>query len=331
MCLTGCSKPADPGSDPSGSATAKDAVHPCASCTITVSPKTLKICGASKTVTVTATGSPAGGSFAWESSDTAVATVSATGGTATVTGVGAGSATIKATYTPPGCSACSDTASLKVCTCTAGRKYAYAYKSVAKLTGAKAKIKTRYGKLCCEDLGCTDGAYNVIFISVAADSGGSHWWAQAGYGRERTAGSAAIKKYRYAEMQGSTYKVKYDAPNAPAEGSVHAYQIELEKSTGTWTYSFDGSAWQTFADNGWKGTPGDTAKCVSEIFNTEDDMAGTAADKCSFTEWQHRIEGKGYKDAGLTSSDIVNNDTSEWGAEQVSSTAFNLWDKKPLP
>jgi hypothetical protein len=52
-----------------------------------------------RTKTLTAIGSPGGGSFAWSSGNAGVATVSGTGQTATVEGVAPGTATITVTYT----------------------------------------------------------------------------------------------------------------------------------------------------------------------------------------------------------------------------------------
>src|SRR5258708_23104396 len=38
-----------------------------------------------------------------------------------------------------------------------------------------------------------------------------------------------------------------------------------------------------------------------------------------------------WQDAGLAKSDVRTADAGEWGAEWVSGTAFNIWDKQPLP
>ncbi len=318
----------------SGEKSPCNSTSPVLTCTVTISPKPISICGAGKTASLTATGTPSGGSFSWKSSDEGVATVSASGSPATVTGVKTGTVTITVTYTAGGFG-CTDTVQVKVCTCTAVRKYANAKKSVAKLIGVRGKIKTRYGKLCCEGEPCaTLSAYHVVYVNVTK-SISPIIWAQTGYGRERNAGSTNIKQYRYAEMNGNHYKVNYDTANAPAEGSIHTYQCELDKSNGGWSFSFDGTAWQPFADDAWKDTFGDHVQWTGEIFNKEDDMPGTAGNKCSFTECQTRIDGKAFADAGIAAGDVgipsPSHDSSEWGEEWVSATAINIWDKNPLP
>lgn len=307
----------------------------CKACAVTLNPKDIKICGANKTKEVTAAGTPGGGSYSFKSSDTAVASVTGSGEKGTIKGVKQGTAVITVTYTVAGCTPCTDTVNVKVCTCTpaggGGRFYAYAGpKSVAKLIGGKAKIKTRYMKICCEDEGCnTDTGYHVVYVNVSNNSGDMKW-AQTGWGRERSAGSTAIKKYRYAEMQGDVYKVNYDTANAPADGTTHEYRCDLDKAAGKWTFSYDGTAWENYADNFWKNKTGTDVQWTGEIFNKEDDMAGTSGDKCKFTECQYCVEGKAFKDAGLVAGDVNSDDASEWGAEHISGTEFNIWDKKPL-
>jgi hypothetical protein len=331
-------EPTNPNAGPGAAAPADATVKPCpgAGCTVTLSPKDIKLCGAGKTKEVTATGSPAGGTYTFSSSDASIATVTGASNKGTIKAVAQGKIVVTVTYTSSGCAPCTDTANVSVCTCTpkggGGRFYAHAGpKDVADLIGIKAKIKTRYGKVCCEDEGCsTDSAYHVVYANIS-NSAGTLQWAQTGYGRERNPGSAAAKKYRYAEMNGSAYLVKYDTDNPPAEGSVHEYRCDLDKAAGKWSYKQDGTEWKNFQDNAWKAMKGTSVQWTGEIFNKEDDMVGTAGDKCAFTECQYCVDGKAYQDAGLVAADVQSDDNSEWGAEFVSATAFNIWDKKPLP
>ena len=206
-------------------------------------------------------------------------------------------------------------------------------KFIADLIGVKAKIKTRYGKLCCEDEECSDkDAFHVVYVNISNTSGG-FIWAQTGWGRERNAGSKSIKKYRYAEMKGTTGSPasnNYDTGKAPADGSTYEYRVDLDVASGKWDFSFDGSAWEHFTGNGWKNTKGTDVQWTGEIFNKEDDMPGTSGDKCNFTECQYRVDGAAYVDAGFTAADVTSSDSSEWGSERVNDTAFNIWDQKPL-
>src|SRR6185503_18511158 len=156
-------------------------------CTVALSPKDIKLCGVGKTKEVTATGTPGGGAYAFKSSADSVASVAGNNEKGTISAVAQGAAVITVTYSTAGCTPCTDTVTVKVCTCTpksaGGRWYANAKKSVSKLIGVKAKIKTRYGKICCEDEGCsTETGYHVVYINVSNTSG-SVKWAQTGYGR----------------------------------------------------------------------------------------------------------------------------------------------------
>src|SRR5579884_1939786 len=451
-----------------------DAVQPCASCTVTLNPSPVKICDTTTKKNVTAAGTPAGGSFAWSIDDAKIGTVAGSGKTAKVQGKSPGKTKVKVTYSVSGCS-CSAEADVSVCTCTPapndGRHYTSAHKGIAGAIGVRAKIKTRYGKVCCEDEGCSKlDSYNVVYANITntthtAASTAKMIWAQSGFGRERDAGTTNINKYRYAEMKGggAAYKVLYDKANPPAEGTVHLYECLLDPASGKWSFSQDGAVWQTFADPAWKNNSSSTIQYTGEIIDQEDDMAGTAADKCAITECQYLLDaGKptetlrdvlydfgfdksnvtpehqaqldaiaddvkkswdtppeiikirlvghtdavgspGYnmglgqrralavrgaladalennqaglsqkvqfatqskgeselidftntpagdarnrrvqvfittkaalpkwQDAGLTAAEVNSDDNSEWGAEWVSGTAFNIWDKKPLP
>jgi len=324
-------KPTLPSAGSGANAPPNNPVGTC-NCTVTLSPKDVKLCGAGKTADVTASSTPSGGTYSFSSSDTGVATVAGSSNKGTITGVKQGTATIKVTCTVPGCTPCTDTATVKVCTCSpksgGGRYYAYASKSDTNITAGKATIKTHYGKLCCEHLGCTDLAKNNAYVNVL---GAGRTWAQTGYRRIRNAGSSTYTKMRYTEMNGAVYKRKDDTPGAPAEGSSHEYRVELDASAGTWTFYYDGTAWSTFTDTGWQNTGGTTVQYPGELINKEDDMPGTSGDKCSFTDCQYRTGTNSYVDAGFTAANLHTDDSAEWGIELVSVTAFNIWDKNPNP
>lgn len=292
----------------------------------------LRICGAAVTAQVTATGTPGGGTYAWSSSDASIASVAAAGATATVTGVAQGRTTIRVTYNPPGCTPCSAQVNVDVCTCTpgAGRHfYAHAYKAIADLVGAKTKLKTRWGKLCCEGCG-TSAAFSSPFVNISNETG-TLIWAQSGFNKERTAGQVNTFTCRFAEANGNTYHVNFDTAHPPAEGSEHVYQVDLNEATGAWSFSFDGTVWETFTDAAWIHKRGNSVQWSGEIINREDDMAGTDADKCHFTECQFKTHGHAYQDAAITAAEVHTDDNAEWGASRISGTAIDIWDKKPLP
>jgi Bacterial Ig-like domain (group 2) len=302
-------------------------VAPCV-CHVTLAPNPFSVCNTT-TGTLTATGTPAGGTYAWSSSDTTVATVAGSGATATVTQVAPGRATITVTYSPPACSPCSATAAATTCKCTFGRKYAHADKRAANLIAGRTRIKTRWGKLCCEGCGTTD-AVAAAYVNISNSSSGVKW-AQVGYSRRRNPGSTSVIQYRKAEIQGNGYNITMDTANAPAEGSVHEWKCELDKTTGQWTYYDNGTAFSPFSDPYWTTALGTVVQWVGEIFNKEDDMPGTASDKCNFTDCQYQVDGGAYVDAGFTARNLTTDDASEWGVELVSTTAINIWDKKPNP
>jgi outer membrane protein OmpA-like peptidoglycan-associated protein len=309
-------------------ATGADPVQPCP-CEISLDPSPLMICGTSSKK-VKATGKPAGGGFTWSSSDPAIATVTGAVDEGTVKGKKAGKTKIKVAYAAPGAT-CSAEIDARVCMCTpkdggSGRYYAFAYKNVADVIGVRAKIKTRYGKVCCEIEDCsTKTGYHVVYANIS-NSAGTLIWAQSGWGRERNDGSKTIKQYRYAEMNGKAYQVNYDTGNAPAEGSVHHYQCKLDNDTGTWTFEYDGSEWESYVDESWKKKCGTSIQYTGEIFNKEDDMPGTDGDKCEMTECQYLIqsddtEEEETRDAVLEDFGFDKSDITSEQQEQIDAIA----------
>lgn len=209
--------------------------------------------------------------------------------------------------------------------CTQGRKYAYGEKGIADLVGVSARIKTRYPvTLCCEAQGGTDAAYGVAYCNV---SGPEETWAQSGFGRERTQGSAHIQTYRYAEVQGENYQVIYDTDNAPPNDSLHVYRCELSPATGRWSFYYDDVNWVSYVDPQWTEQLGDRVLYVGEIYNQEDSMPGTAANKCNFTACQYRVrDSDEFADVGFEDPDMHTDDAHLWGVERVSASAMNIWN-----
>jgi hypothetical protein len=308
--------------------------HPCViqepTCSLQLDKSELSFCQTAANETIQATGSPFGGAYSWEIADPSVASVADNGDTAIIAPLKVGKTDVTVTYKRGDLSAIKK-AVVMVCTCTPGRKYAYAKKEMTGLIGVKAKIKTRRGKVAGEAMKCSKAeAYYVAYANISGTLNGQLAWAQTGFGRERNAGSSDIKTYRYAEMNGNVYKVKYDNANAPLDRSELVYECVLDKNNGTWTFYQQGVKWQVFADAGWKNLTGDSVQWTGEIYNKEDDMAGTAAEKCTFSECQIKLAGKEYASPNLTDGDVSSDDAAEWGAERNSGNAISIWDVNPL-
>ena len=216
--------------------------------------------------------------------------------------------------------------------CTQAYKYAWSQKHVSDLIGISSTIKTRYGALCCEGFE-DEGTFSAAACHVVKepnDPNNPMHWAEMGYERKRWGGSTQIKTYLYVRMHGDTSHSNYDDANAPGEGSSHSYNCELDKSTGKWTFYYDGSYYIDFTDTYWQSNMGGQAVWQGEIYHTENDMAGTSGNKCNFTNCQYKQDGGSYQSAGLNAGDLHSSDSSEWGAEYVNVGAFNIWDKDPL-
>ena len=223
---------------------------------------------------------------------------------------------------------CSDTAILTAKKPTRGYKYAYAVKADTDLVGVSAIIETRYGQLYGEPKHkCY--AHHVVYASVGSDLSTGTKWAQTGWGSERNNGSTNVVKYRYAETKGDAYSVNYDTANAPAEGSTHTYACELIPATGRWEFRFDGTNWQQYVDGYWTNHMGNVIQYNGEIFNREDDMPGTSADKFRFQQCQRKTNGGSFTNANLTAGDVLTDDATEWGASHIDGTTFEIWDVKP--
>jgi GT2 family glycosyltransferase len=224
----------------------------------------------------------------------------------------------------------------KPCTCsgTGTRYYAQVVYDVANIVGALATIKTRYGKLCCEGHS-TKEAYQVAYANVGNFSNPhAPGWAQTGWGEERLDGSPLIKKYRYAEMNplpgsGTQYWVYYDHNHFPDQETHHRYEVNLDNSIGRWTYHDNNNSWASHTDVSWVGKTGTEVSWTGETWNKEDDMPGTEADPCTFTDCQIRIAGQKFKDAELKAEYIDITDPTQAAAQVTDATSAEIWDINP--
>lgn len=210
----------------------------------------------------------------------------------------------------------------------------YAYSVATKkpggtgLEGGSTKITTRDVKLQCQP-DSTFLTHSVAYVTVNK----STMWAQAGYVTERVSGSKTILKGRYFEVRAGRKKEDYYYKRGDAVGTgSHAYKVDLDGATGKWTATYDGDTWEgsSFTNDGWKNVTGDNIQYSGEIYVTQTDMVGTAANKCEFTECQYRLKGGMYVDAGLVAGDLKSTDQKEWDYEYVNGTSFKIWDVKPI-
>ena len=214
--------------------------------------------------------------------------------------------------------------------CTFGRKYAHVTKS-ASATGCSGKIRTRTTTLCGQP-NAKSWASSNAFAGVTKYVGGQPTkWAQTGHKRHRDSGSTTIQFHRYAETKAGSQPADYHREFGPAPGAgTHEYKCYLISSLfGTWRYEYDGELWHQFTRDGWKNETGTAYQWVAEIWNKEDQMNGTATQKCDFTECKYSTNWGAFQNANITTGDLHTDDASEWGIERVSSTAFNVWDKSP--
>ena len=115
----------------------------------------------------------------------------------------------------------------------------------------------------------------------------------------------------------------------PAEGTTHAYAVSLNTTTGNWTALFDSAAWDSYENVGWKKT-GSWGVWQVEIYNKEDDLAGTNSNRCTYSNCSYKLQGGSWTDAGFVDADMFSKDANEWGVNRTSGTAFDVWDKDPI-
>ncbi len=238
-----------------------------------------------------------------------------------------GSDWVRATYNEQTTDDYHDCALTVLCCCTPQVSHMYASKYVSLLVGVESAIKTRYGDLCCEDCPFAKRAFQAGILGIIDDVSGG--WGEAGYIRIRR--GLDIDQARFSEVNMPFYYLNIDSEGvAPSEGSSITYKVELDKSTGYWTFYYNGTAWDTYTDSSsyWQNKTLSSVYWSGEITNLEDDMPGTSGNKCNFTNCRYKKDGGSYQSAGLVEDDLFPS-TDKWGTEYVSGTAFSIWDKEP--
>jgi hypothetical protein len=222
------------------------------------------------------------------------------------------------------------------------RKYSYdgiaSYSPSSSILSAKCDITTRYGKLCNEGTSKADaGEFAYVNITKLIDTN-NFFWAQFGYRRVRT-GSLTITNYLYAEFDSwvgghKTRSVEHALSSAaPADGSVHTYQIDIDNVRGICTFTFDSVVWWTSTNNpDWVGKKGNVLDFKGEVHNKQDDMPGKLPDKkCNFKNCAYKDSG-GWHNTSFVASMLVPGPTDpKYGNEIISATEINIWDKVPNP
>lgn len=216
--------------------------------------------------------------------------------------------------------------------CTAGHKYATVQKS-ASATGCKARIRTRSTTLCGEPSAKEQTASAAWAGAVKFQGATPAKWGQIGYSRRRLRDSTTILVRWYAETKAgpdptADYNIRY-SDDPPSEGT-HEYKCYLISSLfGTWRYEYDETLWYQWTHNGWKNETATDCQWSAEIWHKQNQMVGTPAAKCDFTECGYATNWGAFQDADIADGDLHTDDPNEWGIERTSGTAFNVWDKKP--
>jgi hypothetical protein len=224
----------------------------------------------------------------------------------------------------------------------------YAWAGIAKfnptganLVGAKANITTRYPEELCGQTTDATYSHSVVWVAVVYDtSAGYHGsiWAASGYGKWRFEGFNEVFKARFLEMQGvgdATYykRVDINNPNIPPDDEVHEFKTELNPETYRWLAFYDNQIYDSATyDPIWQSVLGSYSRFSGEIFNFEDDMAGTADHKCRIAQCSTKSLGGsyGFVDFSLY-SEFWYSDTTEWMVRIVNSHTIDIWDVKPRP
>jgi|GEM_PF-2103711 len=216
--------------------------------------------------------------------------------------------------------------------CTPGRKYTQVYKEEESATGCSATIRTRTTVLCGEPSTKSRASSNA-WVGVTKFVGPTpEKWGQMGYARDRIGVSTTVLVRRYAETRWGSGPFDFEIffqDGIPS--GTHEYKCYLMSPLfGIWKYEYDGTSFHT-TDNfpGWRNVTGTCYHWSTEIANKEDQMVGTTAAKCNFTECQYSASWGAFQNANITAIDLYTDDASAWGIERVSATAFNVWDKNP--
>ncbi len=246
---------------------------------------------------------------------------------------------------------CADTLEIEITSCSGLNccTETHAWAGVGKtnsqgktLVGVQADIYTRYGaKLCGLPDDTINASFSLVWIEAAYDTvaGYNDWfWGQTGYGKLRLENYPQGKMMRYIEVEyGDSLTVarEYDFENGgmtpPGDGEKHQFTLELDPATGAFTALYDSvDALVTDSVPAWQGLLFEQVKFSAEILNIEDDMAGTASDKCYIYNLRTKPQNGSYGAVTLLGAQREFSDTTEWMVEANSALdTIAIWDVFP--
>jgi hypothetical protein len=216
--------------------------------------------------------------------------------------------------------------------------YAYASKS-ASATGCSAYIDSCPTTLCGEPSAVSPAAsaawagVGLFTFPAPPNPPKLEKWAQTGYTRQRSRRPpqiAIVTVVRYAETRAGPQSNDYEFSGAPPDPGTHKYSCHLvSQLLGTWQYEYDDEPWYSFTRPGWVDQKGNRYQFAAEIWNKQDQLVGTEAAKCSFSQCQFDVSYGNFQDTNIVTADLHTSDVFEWEIERVSATAFRVWDVNP--
>lgn len=226
-------------------------------------------------------------------------------------------------------------------------------------TGCRGKITTCPATLCGQAGQANQRAASEAWVGVikrVQGVGSTGWkWAQAGYATWREQGSTAINTNRFFEIKvtpGGGVDVLCRTLSMPEEPGVpHEYSVDLAngQTSGVWTIRFDSGAppsqncpppgQQTGAFlyispnfAGWQNEKGTHLEWNAEIKNREDQLVGTEAVKCHFTECEYKVNWGAWQSPTISIGNTESDDTKEWrrdAGDPGVPNDFRVWDVDP--
>ena len=221
------------------------------------------------------------------------------------------------------------------------RYKAVAAKDIGEVVGVKAAIETHWGKLCGEDVECTDLGLSAAWVGIQEEFGLPGAWVQVGYHRLRRQDSVTIDPALFLEFgmpacfPGSILIRKFSP--LPLEGENHNYELIIDADADTIHFRYDFQVIHSLVLTpcNWLSSTGHWAVWSGEIAGYETDMPGTSNDSCNFVGCEYRRHNEeNYTGAQFQQPpDIIGtNDLSEWKINFTNGfNDFEIWDIHPLP